>query len=259
MTVDVLLPTSADEAASLYGDGEDITVFAGGTILLPEIAAGRLSPRRALMLHRSGLDQIRVSEERVLIGAMVPISVLLADAPDEILASFAAEVADSEVRRNATVGGNICAPPGREFQRGDLGAPLIALGARVRSAGGGGERIEPIEDFLASDRSGRLVLDIEYERFARRSGASGLRRRHAHSYAIANVAACVREDGSDLRIGVSGIGPTAVRSRAVEQDRDPASVLSDVVPLDDAVASADYRRRVLPLLVREALDKLETA
>jgi carbon-monoxide dehydrogenase medium subunit len=258
MTVDVLLPTSAEEAASLYGDGEGITVFAGGTILLPEIAAGRLSPQRALMLHRSGLDRILVSEERVLIGAMVPISVLLADTPDEILASFAAEVADSEVRRNATVGGNICAPPGREFQRGDLGAPLIALGARVRSAGSGGERIEPIEDFLASDRSGRLVLDVEYERFSRRSGASGLRRRHAHSYAIANVAACVREDGSDLRIGVSGIGPTAVRSRTVEQDRDPASVLGDVVPLDDAVASADYRRRVLPLLVREALDKLET-
>ncbi len=38
MTADVLFPTSADEAVSLYGDGTDITVFAGGTILLPEIA-----------------------------------------------------------------------------------------------------------------------------------------------------------------------------------------------------------------------------
>ena len=28
----------------MYGDGEGITVFAGGTILLPEIAAGRLRP-----------------------------------------------------------------------------------------------------------------------------------------------------------------------------------------------------------------------
>lgn len=257
MTVDVLLPTSADEAASLYGSGEDITVFAGGTILLPEIAAGRLSPKRALMLHRSGLDQIQLSAEHVVIGAMVSVSTLVTAAPDEILATFASHVADSEVRRNATVGGNICAPAGRDAQRGDLGAPLIALGARVRSTGSGGERTEPVEDFLAGDRSGRLVLGVEYDRFARKSGASGLRRRHAHSYAIVNVAACAREDGTDLRIGVSGVGPTAVRSRAVEQDRDPASVLSDVVPLDDAVASAEYRRRVLPLLVREALDKLE--
>ena len=60
MPADVLLPTSADEAASLYGDGAGITVVAGGTILLPEIAAGRESPERALMLHRAGLDTIRV-------------------------------------------------------------------------------------------------------------------------------------------------------------------------------------------------------
>ena len=53
MTADVLFPTSADEAASMYGDGEGITVFAGGTILLPEIAAGRVAPERALMLHRT--------------------------------------------------------------------------------------------------------------------------------------------------------------------------------------------------------------
>ncbi len=48
MTADVLFPTSAAEAATLYGDGADITVFGGGTILLPEIAAGRVSPERAL-------------------------------------------------------------------------------------------------------------------------------------------------------------------------------------------------------------------
>lgn len=259
MTVDVLLPTSADEAASLYGSGEDITVFAGGTILLPEIAAGRCSPRRALMLHRTGLDRVSVSDDRVVIGAMVSISALLADPPDDLLARFAAHIADNEVRRNATVGGNICAPAGREAQRGDLGAPLIALGARVRSTGSGGERTEALEDFLAGDRSGRLVLDVEYDRFERRTGASGLRRRHAHSYAIAAVAVSSRADGSELRVAVSGVGPTAVRSRAVEESRDAASVLTDVALEDDAVASADYRRRVLPLLVQEALDQLEIA
>ena len=59
MTADVLFPTSAAEAATLYGDGADITVVGGGTILLPEIAAGRVSPARALMLHRTGLDTLR--------------------------------------------------------------------------------------------------------------------------------------------------------------------------------------------------------
>ncbi len=258
MTADVLVPTSAAEAAALFGSGEAITVFAGGTILLPEIAAGRLSLDRTLMLHRSGLDQLTDHGDRVVIGAMVPVAALV-DSDEPVLAAYAKHVADGEVRRTATVGGNICAPPGREAQRGDLGAPLIALGARVRSTGAGGERVEPIEDFLASDRSGRLVLEIEYDRFPRRSGTSGRRRRHAHSYAIGAVAACSREDGSDLRVGVSGVGPTAVRARSVEQSRDPAAVLADVTPLDDAVATAKYRSTVLPILVREALDRLENA
>jgi CO/xanthine dehydrogenase FAD-binding subunit len=258
MTADVLFPTSAAEAASQYGDGEGITVFAGGTILLPEIAAGRLRPERALMLHKSGLDALRVEGDRVSIGAMVPVATLT-DGPDEMLSTVAAHVADGEVRRNATVGGNLCAPPGGDAQRGDLGAPLIALGAHVRSTGAGGERTEPLEDFLAGDRGGRLVLELSYDRRERRSATTSLRRRHAHSFAIATVAACSNADGSELRIAVSGIGPTATRCRSVEQSRDPADVLKDVEPVDDAVASAAYRRTVLPKLIREALDQLERA
>ena len=169
----------------------------------------------------------------------------------------AGHVADREVRQSATVGGNLSAPPGTDAQLGDLGAPLIALGARVRSTGAGGERMDAVEDFLSGDRSRRLVLEIEYDRFERRTGSTGLRRRHAHSFAIAGVVACVRPDGSDLRIAVSGVGATAVRCRSVEASRDAADVLADVEPVDDAVASAAYRRAVLPKLVREALDQLE--
>jgi aerobic carbon-monoxide dehydrogenase medium subunit len=256
MTADVLFPTSAAEAASFYGDGADITVVGGGTILLPEIAAGRVTPTRALMLNRTGLDTLRVDGDRVVIGAMVPIAALV-DAPDAALARVAPHLADREVRQSATVGGNLSAAGAADAQRGDLGAPLIALGARVRSTGSGGERLDSVEDFLAGDRTRRLVLEIEYDRFERRTGVTGLRRRHAHSYAIAAVVACARPDGSDLRIAVGGVGPTAVRCSAVEASRDAADVLSDVEPVDDAVASAAYRRAVLPKLVREALDQLE--
>jgi carbon-monoxide dehydrogenase medium subunit len=256
MAAEVLVPTSADEAVSLYGDGDGITVFAGGTILLPEIAAGRLAPKRALVLQRSGMDAIRSEGGVLRIGAMVPVEALV-DGPEPLLARYAAHVADGEVRRNATVGGNVCAPPGREAQRGDLGAALIALGARVRSVGRGGERTEAIEDFLAGDRSARLVLELEIDEVDRSCGAAGMRRHHAHSYAIANVAAC-RANG-ELRVGVSGVEPTAVRCRSVEESRDADDVLKDVDPVDDAVASAAYRRLVLPRLVRQALDELENA
>ncbi|HEY0416729.1 MAG TPA: FAD binding domain-containing protein [Gaiellaceae bacterium] len=257
MTDQVLVPSSAEEAVSLYGTGEGLTVVAGGTIVLPEIAAGRVRPERALLLHGAGLDTIRSLDGRTVIGAMVPVSALV-DHPVEILADTARHVADAEVRRNATVGGNICAPPGADAQRGDLGAPLIALGARVRSTGAGGERTDAIEDFLAGDRTGRLVLEVEFDDADRRTAGEGMRRRHAHSYAIAAVVGAVRGDTSELRLAASGIAATAVRLRAVEASRDPDDVLQDVTPVDDAVASAGYRGVVLKKLVRDVLDRLES-
>jgi CO/xanthine dehydrogenase FAD-binding subunit len=103
------------------------------------------------------------------------------------------------------------------------------------------------------------VLEVDYDAFERRTGSSSLRRRHAHSFSIAGAVACSRVDGSDLRVAVTGVGPTAIRCRGVEQSGDAADVLQDVQPVDDAVASAAYRSAVLPNLVREALDNLERA
>ena len=52
---EVLLPSSADEAVAAFGDGADVTVVAGGTIVMPELTSGRLKPAKALLLHRAGL------------------------------------------------------------------------------------------------------------------------------------------------------------------------------------------------------------
>src|SRR4029079_8021697 len=185
MAAEALVPSSAAEAVQLFGDGKDITVFAGGTILMPEIAAGRLKPARTLLLHRSGLDELRVDGDVIRIGATVPVAALV-DGTNELLARFASEIGDREGRAAATVGGNLCASPGLGSQRGDLGAPLIALGARVRSTGQGGERTELVGDFLGRCPPGRLVLEVELDRPAGAWSAQTLRRRHAHSYSIAN-------------------------------------------------------------------------
>src|ERR671939_420608 len=87
----------------------------------------------------------------------------LVDGAPRPLADFARNVGDYEVRRQATIGGNLCAPPGATTPRGDLQAPLLALGARVRSVGAGGERTEPVEELLAGGAAGRLVLELELD------------------------------------------------------------------------------------------------
>ena len=251
-SVNVVIPTTPEEAVTAFGDGSDITVLAGGTIVMPELTHGRLKPGKVLMLGRSGLDKISREGGTVTIGATVPVSVL--EELDEPLASAAKHVADGEIRAQATVGGNLCAKPGADAPRGDLQAPLIALAARVRSAGAGGERTEPVEEFLAGGAAGRLVLDISYDETDRSAAYAAAWRPHTHHYSILAVAA-TKTDG-ELRIAASGAAPHAVRLTSAEQSGEAADALKDVDPPDDALASAWYRKTVLPKLVTRALDDL---
>ena len=248
---DVLLPTSPEEAAAAFGDGGGITVLAGGTIVMPELTYGRARPDRVLFLGRSGLAGVNRANGTVTIGAATPVSALVE--LDEPLATAARHVGDGEIRGQATLGGNICAGTGGETPRGDLQAPLIVLGARVRSTGAGGERIEPIEDFLSSS-AGRLVLDVSYDAADRKTGYAAVTRAHAHHYTILAVAAA-RADG-ELRLAATGAGLQAVRLRAAEQSGKPEDALVDADPQDDALASAWYRREVLPALVAKALEEV---
>jgi CO/xanthine dehydrogenase FAD-binding subunit len=256
----VVVPTNRDEAIAAFGDGAGMTVMAGGTILMPEINYGRLRPERVLLLKDAGLTGIRRDGSSLTIAAMTTIAEL-EDAP-EPLATAARYVGDPEIRAQATLGGNLCAPPGGEHPRGDLQAALIALGARVRTTGNGGERMEPVEDFLAGDTDGRLVLEVELDEPSR-AGHAGLRRPHTHAYTI--LAVCTAETSDGVRVGVTGAGGTGIRARSVEQalaggasaEDAAAKVLDDAQPQDDALASAWYRERMLPVLVRRALDDLQ--
>jgi len=253
---EVLLPSSADEAVSLYGDGAGVTVVGGGTIVLPELTYGRLKPTKALLLHGAGLAGITRDGSTVTIGATTPLSELAGEpAP---LGPCAANVADLEIRAQGTVAGNLCAGEGPEAPRGDLQGALLALGATVRSAGAGGIASEPLEEFLPKRRS-RLVLDVSFEEPA--AGAfAALGRPHTHDYTALAVSAVRTKDGS-VRLAATGVGWWGVRlpsAEAAAGDPEAAgkAALNDVTLHDDALASAWYRERTLPVLVRRALGGL---
>jgi aerobic carbon-monoxide dehydrogenase medium subunit len=243
--VSVLVPSSADEAVAAFGDGMDVTVVAGGTIVMPDLVAGRLRPKSALLLGRAGLAGIARANGKVTIGAATPVSALAdADAP---LAQAAEHIGDIEVRSQATVGGNVCSVSSDDTPRGDLQAALLALGATVRSAGKGGERSDPLEDFLANG-AGRLVLDVSYDDVPRQAGYASVWRPHTHHYTILAVAAARRDGG--LRIAATGVAPRAVLV-------DPESPLAGLELRDDALASTWYRTQLLPRLVARVLADLE--
>jgi carbon-monoxide dehydrogenase medium subunit len=254
---EVLQPSSPDEAVSLFESG--MTVIGGGTIVVPELASGRLRPERAMLLTGAGLSGITRDGSRITIGATTPVAEL--ESLPAPIGPCAANVADVEIRAQGTLGGNLCAGQGPEAPRGDLQSALLAVGATVRSVGAGGETTEPLEDFLPH-RKDRLLLDVSFEEPA--AGAyAPLIRPHTHDYTALAVSAARSTDGT-VRLAASGVAGHAVRlpnaeAKASDQDAAADAATAEVTFADDALASAWYRNRTLPVLVRRALTQLQEA
>ena len=253
---EILMPGSEDEAIAAFGDGADVVVVGGGTIVVPDLTYRRLRPTKALMLGRAGLSGIEKDGSRVTIGAMTPVQELTEMAAP--LGPCASNVADLEIRSQGTVGGNLCAGEGQDAPRGDLQSAFLALGATARSAANGEVTEEPLEEFLGNQA--RLLLSVSFDEPA--AGAfAGLDRPHTHDYTALAVSGAKSADGT-LRLAATGTGSWGVRLPSAEVAAgDPAAAgeaaLQDVTPHDDALASAWYRSKVLPVLVRRVLTDLQ--
>jgi CO/xanthine dehydrogenase FAD-binding subunit len=251
--IEILTPGSEDEAIAAFGDGTDVVVVGGGTIVVPDLTYRRIQPTKALMLGQAGLAGIERDGVRVTIGAMTPVEELVRmPAP---LGPCASNVADLEIRSQGTVGGNLCAGESPEAPRGDLQGAFLALGATVRSAAGGDVTEEPLEEFLPK-RHERLLLSVSFEEPV--AGAfAGLDRPHTHDYTALAVSGTRAADGT-IRLAATGAGSHGQRLPSAEGG-DADAALNDVSPHDDALASAWYRTKVLPALVRRVLTALEEA
>jgi carbon-monoxide dehydrogenase medium subunit len=259
---EVLFPTSAEEAIAQFGEGGDVTVLGGGTIVMPELTYGRLAPSKVVSLARAGLDTLEADGTSVTIGAALPIA-RLAELADDVtaLAQCALNVADYEIRLQGTVGGNVCAGAGHDAPRGDLQGPLLALEAQARSVGSAGEATEPLEEFLAH-RDGRLLLELTFEK-PTASAFAAIDYPHTHEYTVLAVTG-VRTTGGETRLAATGLAGFGTRLRSAEAaasdpERAGAAAVGDVSLGDDALASAWYRERTLPVLVRRVLGVLEEA
>ena len=181
------------------------------------------------------------------------------EALTQALAQCALNVADYEIRLQATVGGNLCAGEGQDAPRGDLQGPLLALDAQARSVGADGASTEPLEEFLGR-RAGRLLLDVTFEKPAA-SAFAAIDYAHTHEYTVLAVSG-VRTASGETRLAATGLAGFGTRLRSAEAaasdpERAGAAAVADVSLGDDALASAWYRERTLPVLVRRVLGELE--
>ena len=162
----------------------------------------------------------------------------------------------------ATVGGNLCAPPGsdvparRPRRAADRARRARALDRRAAASARSRSRTSS-----PATAAGRLVLEIEYDRFA---GATGVERDAPPPRALVRGRRRRRVRRAPTAATCASPSPAsgrrAVRCRAVEASRDADDVLEDVEPGRRRRRLGRLpRARSCPLLVREALDQLERA
>jgi CO/xanthine dehydrogenase FAD-binding subunit len=273
-TTDFFIPRSIDEAIGLLRQhGADLVVMGGGTIVMGMVNDGLLFPSKTMSLARAGIDGVRDADGQIMIGAATTIARLAQLDRLPILAQAASMFGAPAVRNMATVGGNLFATP----PYGDIAVPLLALDAQAELAGPHGRRTLPLDQFFTglgqtARNADELVLALRVPQPAGQAAYLRYGRRQANTPTVVAVAARVvmETDGTlvDARIALGAAGPHPLRAREAEaaligKPLDTSSIAAAAAaaqaecdPPTDALASSWYRRRMVGVYVRRALERL---
>ena len=268
-------PGTVEEAIKALAEaGEDAKVLAGGQSLLPVLRMRLNAPTMVVDLGRiPALRGIRDDGDVLAIGAMTTHADVLADplVREHALVVNRAEqeLADPQVRHRGTFGGALAhADPA-----GDLGAPALALGAQFVIVGPDGQRTVEADDFFedlftTAIRDGELLTEVRIPKHTGWGGHYEKFVRVAHQWPIVAVAAAVKVEAgtiSDARVGLTNMGSTPLRARAVEQALVGQPATDEAVraaaaaaaegtnPPSDLNGDADYRRHLATVLTRRAV------
>jgi len=272
-------PDSIGEVLDLLDrHGPEAKILAGGQSLVPMMNY-RLA-RPAHLVDINGLDElayIRADDGHLAIGALTRQSDV-EDSPEvarqcPLLVEATRLIAHRTIRHRGTVGGSVAhADPAAEYP-----AALLALDGEVVVRGSDGERTIAAEDLFVnplttSIRGDELLAEVRVPTVAPRTGVAfeEMVRRHG-DYALVGVAASVSvdENGSctRARIALTGVDATPVRCHQAESllsGRVPddaarrevaAACAADTDPPTDIHASSAYRKAMVEVFARRALEK----
>ena len=270
MTVRLQSFETVRDASAAIGRDSSTRLLGGGTLLVRALDEEIADFSTLVRCTDRVLTEIRASGSRVRIGAGVTMAGVLANPGLAFLHPAARSIGGPAVRAQATVGGNLFAPP----PYGDFTAALLALDARVSVQSGYSPRDIPIDEFLRSRDAHARAVVVAVE-FARPRGEGAFRflkvsRVRPRGVSLLTIAARLEESAGRLsgaRVAYANMAPSPMRAAAVERALDgrrmerptvdaAAAVAADgCSPPTDAIASAWYRREVLPVhLARLLLD-----
>lgn len=266
-------PRSLDEALGLMAQhGPSLLVMAGGTLAMPLVNEGVSMPELVMGLRRAGLDTVRRPDGHLTIGATATLTQMCEQQEIPLLAEAAHSIGGWAIRNMGTIGGNLFAPP----PAGDFAAALLALDATVTLAGKGGKRTLPLADFytgflMNALLPGELVAEFDVPIPAGRTAFVRYGRKQANTPAIVTVAAHLVKDGArvkNARIALNAVGPHPLRARQAEAvligrkldeqtiGKAAAAATAECEPFTDAIATEWYRRRMVAVYVRRALEQV---
>jgi CO/xanthine dehydrogenase FAD-binding subunit len=275
---EVVRAASARQAATLLAEhGSAAKVLAGGTDLLVDLKTAAEVPATIIDISRAeDLRGIAVTDAGLRIGALVTHTEIMRSAVIRTtfpaLADAAASVGAVQTRNLGTLGGNLvtCVPSM------DSGPTLLVLDADVTVASRRGTRqmtlmelfVGPRETSLGPDE---LLVEIVIPKANLGKPAAfqkfGLRRGQA--LALVNAAAAFWVDGDAFaspRIALGAVAPRVMRARETEAFLDGRAITAaamaeagriaacEAEPISDFRASAGYRRDLIEVLTRRALE-----
>jgi len=270
-------PATLSEAVALLASHDgDAKAIAGGQSLVPMLAFRVASPSLLVDLRKlPGLDQIKITDAGVRLGALVRWRDILDDArlrhAHPLLAAAIKHVAHYQIRNRGTVGGSIAhADPAAEMP-----GVVVTCEAAIAVTGKSGARVIPADSFfqgalttaLASDE---IITEIRFPAWppGRRFGFEEFALRRG-DFALAAAAVFYDQDAggraANAHVGVIGVGDRPVRLATVEAALDGARVDAAAIaraaaaasaavdPQDDIHASAAYRQSLVGTMVERAL------
>jgi carbon-monoxide dehydrogenase medium subunit len=270
--VEWLAPSSIEEACALRAArGEKSTVLAGGSFLGILMNQGFVRPTSLLSLGRvDELKRIGVRDGELCLGAMVSHRQVERDPVVRghwpVIAYAFGLVASPRVRNQATVGGVLADAD----YASDPPAVLSALEARVMLRSPRGERQVRVEELIlgfyetciADDE---LLIEVRVPP-AGRAAYRKFRSRSSEDRPCVAVAAARDDGGLRVVVGACAEVPQhypdiCAMAAAGDVDGAMARRIGDayaerVQPLSDARGSSEYRRRVIAVEVRRALEML---
>jgi carbon-monoxide dehydrogenase medium subunit len=275
----LIRPKSLDEALGERAKyGRDGLPIAGGQSLLVLLRNKLIDPQVLIDLENvTDLHGLKGGGDGLSIGAMTTIYGLSSSSDVQraaaVLGQAASKVGSTAIRNLGTIGGNLCHnEPGA-----DLPPALLALNAAVELRSPKAARKLPLGDFFqgyfeTAVQPDELLCRIEVPKLP--AGTSAVYLKHAISsedLAIVGVAVVLLPDRkkaravSEIRIGLGGVSAVPFRAKKAESAL-KAAVLNDEAireageiasaetePMTDPHGSAEYRRKMVKVLVRRAI------